>query len=681
MKGSLHMSNNPLEDFLRGVQGQAQGGGNPFGGQQQGQGQSQGPRQGSGIPGMPGFDVDINFDAFKKRSKKFKVFVIILAIIIIAFCYWWFHPPINIHSQELWWFIVIFICLPAFVIFRSLRAKAEADAQYDVDAQPKAKRYKTLGYIPIAIVVIFAIGSFASATFFPFNAHRYATVLETTEYDFASDIEEVDYTQIPVIDRDSAAILGNRAMGTIPDYVSQFEISPLYSQINYQDKPVRVSPLGYADLFKWLTNRDPGIPAYVLVDMTTQNTQIVRLNEAMKYTQAEPLVRNIDRYVQLKYPFYMFEQLAFEIDDNGHPWWICPVQKRTIGLFGGETIQRVVLVDASTGETQDMTIEDVPEWVDRAYPSDLLIKQYNWWGRYCNGWWNSWIGQEGVRQTTPGTNGQLGYNYIAKDDDVWVYSGVTSATADNSIVGFVLINQRTADSHYYAVAGATEDSAMASAEGQVQQMRYVSTFPLLINIGGQPTYFMALKDQAGLVKQFAMIDIMRYQNVAIGDTVSQCQASYEQLLATNGVTIHTSQPAIETTKLTGTVDAMAQAVINGNSHFYLSLTGDNRIFDCALPDLVQVVKVAPGDEVSIEFYENDTMCTVTSLTVGSGSDAKTAQLNSTDAAAAASDAAAAQATSAAGTSTPTSASADDPSAAAVATGGGSTEVTTEGAAV
>ena len=202
----------------------------------------------------------------------------------------------------------------------------------------------------MAVAVLGVLGAVMSLSIFPGNAEKYATVLQTTEDNFAQDIKEVNYSEIPVIDRDSAVLLGNREMGSIPEYVSQFEISPLYSQINYQSSPVRVSPLGYADLFKWFTNREAGIPAYALVNMTTQDAEIVRLEDnPIHYSESEPLVRNIDRHVQLSYPFYMFDQKSFEIDDEWHPWWICPVQSRTIGLFGGTTIQRVVMVDATTG--------------------------------------------------------------------------------------------------------------------------------------------------------------------------------------------------------------------------------------------------------------------------------------------------------------------------------------------
>ena len=349
----------------------------------------------------------------------------------------------------------------------------------------RSKLYRKLMIIPAAPLVAFVLGLLLSQPFFPGNAERYASVLSTTDGVFEQDIEEVDYSEVPVIDRDSAILLGNRAMGSIPEYVSQFEIADTYSQINYQGRPVRVSPLVYADLFKWLSNRDTGIPAYVLVDMVTQEAEVVRLEEPILYSDSEPFARNVDRHVQLSYPSLMFDQKSFELDEGGHPWWVYPVQRRTIGTFGGTDIYAVVLVDACTGETDFYAVEEVPTWVDRAYPSDLLIEQYNWSGMYENGWLNSWLGQEGVVRTTPGTNGQLGYNYIAQGEDIYLYTGVTSVTADDSSVGFILVNQRTGESHFYPVAGATEASAMASAEGQLQNLRYQATYPILLNVQGR----------------------------------------------------------------------------------------------------------------------------------------------------------------------------------------------------
>lgn len=532
-------------------------------------------------------------DKMPQWSRRALVILAIVAVMALGACYWWFHPALNIQSMQVWTWI-IGICVVGLL---ALWVAAERSVM-------RAKLYRRLMIVPAAPLVAFVLGLLLSQPFFPGNAERYASVLSTTDGVFAEDIQQVDYSEVPVIDRDSAILLGNRAMGSIPEYVSQFEIADTYSQINYQGRPVRVSPLVYADLFKWFSNRGTGIPAYVLVDMVTQEAEVVRLEEPILYSDSEPFARNVDRHVQLSYPSLMFDQKSFELDEDGHPWWVYPVQRRTIGTFGGTDIYAVVLVDACTGETDFYAVEEVPTWVDRAYPSDLLIEQYNWSGMYERGWLNSWLGQEGVVRTTPGTNGQLGYNYIAQGEDIYLYTGVTSVTADDSSVGFILVNQRTGESHFYPVAGATEASAMASAEGQLQNLRYQATYPILLNVAGQPTYFVSLKDDAGLVKMFAMINIEQYQSVATGSTVEECQEAYLALLAADGLlSEQEAADASVTVEVSGTIATIAQAVVDGNSHFYVTLEGDETIYDFALPGLLEIVTYQPGDEIAFRCGE------------------------------------------------------------------------------
>ncbi len=560
----------------------------------------------------------VEFSFAENMASWGKKALLVLAIVIVLVglaSYWWFHPPISINSIDTWNFVGLFVLLPLFLIFWSRSITYKRGSAKIKKNEAKAKKFKILTFIPIGVVVVGLLGGLLSLSFFPGNAAKYASILEPDTLKFSEDIKEVNYSEIPIIDHGSAELLGNRAMGSIPEYVSQFEVSSLYSQINYEETPVRISPLGYADIFKWWANRGTGIPAYAVVDMTNQDAEIVRLgDEGIRYSESEPLARNIHRYVQLKHPFYIFDAKSFEVDESGHPWWICPVKEFTIGLFGGQTISRVVLCDAVTGECQDLAVEDCPEWVDRVYPADLLVQQYNWHGAYSSGWLNSWLGQKGVVQTTPGTNNIQGYNYIAKDDDVWMYSGVTSATADSSIVGFVLVNQRTAEAHFYSVPGATEDSAMRSAEGQVQHLHYNATFPILININGQPTYFMALKDQAGLVKMFAMLDIQRYQNVAVGDTVAKTQEAYVQMLAVNGVIDEEeAEGLINFVEIEGVIESIGQAVIDGNTHFYVKLEDSPKVYEFALPELLEIVLYETGDTISFNYIESDSINIVQSI--------------------------------------------------------------------
>ncbi len=333
-----------------------------------------------------------------------------------------------------------------------------------------------------------------------FRAGDYRDLLTVTDGDFAAEVEEISYDQIPMLDANSATKLGNRKLGELADMVSQFEVADDYTQINYQGRPVRVTPLRYGDIIKWLNNRADGLPAYLLIDMVTQNVEVVRLEDGIHYTTAEHFSRNLYRHLRFHYPTYMFDEPAFEIDENGDPWWVCPRVSHTIGLFGGRDIIGAVLVNAVTGESAYYKTGDVPNWVDHVYTAELIMQQYDYHGAYVNGFINSLFGQRDVTVTTEG------YNYIAIGDDVYMYTGVTSVVSDESNIGFILSNQRTKETRFYLVAGAKEYSAMDSAQGQVQQMKYTATFPLLLNISDQPTYFMALKDAAELVKMYAMVN-------------------------------------------------------------------------------------------------------------------------------------------------------------------------------
>ena len=529
------------------------------------------------------------------KKGKAKVFLTFLVILIAGIYYYVTIPAINIHASGFWTFIlsVIVLLLAAYGIKRRFTSFQEAK---------RSKVFRIGGILFAALVIVFAVGSILSSPIV--NAKKYRNLLTIEERDFSKDIQPVNFSQIPLLDKDSAAILGNRKMGSMVDMVSQFEVSDLYSQINYQEKPIRVTPLVYASPVKWLTNQSQGIPAYIMIDMTTQDTSLVKLDKPIRYSEAEYLNRNIYRHLRFKYPTYIFDQLSFEIDDEGVPYWICPVRDYTIGLFGGATIGRVVICNAQTGECQDYALKDCPEWVDRANPADLLIQQYNYYGTLVNGYINSIFGQKGCLKSTDG------YNYMAMEDDVWVYTGVTSVSGDQSNVGFVLMNQRTRETRYYKVNGAEEYSAMGSAEGQVQNLGYQATFPILLNISNEPTYFMALKDSAGLVKKYAMVNIQKYQNVAIGDTVSACQDAYIKLLNTSGIT---SGNTGDSKKMTGTIQRIAQSVLDGNSHFYLVLNDHEEIFDVPVQDFLQVVTLQEGDKVTVEYLEGTPVCTVLNI--------------------------------------------------------------------
>ncbi|MDD3402997.1 MAG: CvpA family protein [Hespellia sp.] len=537
------------------------------------------------------------------KKGKMKLIGVIAILVIAAAYYYVALPALNFHSSDLWMFVIVLIVVGLVIAAQRVSKKRKLDFR-DLGELKNSGLIKSVLVLLAAVVVIYLVGSILSSPIV--NAKKYQSLLNVQNGEFTEDVEELSLNKIPLLDRDSATILGNRKMGSMVDMVSQFEVDELYSQINYQDSPTRVTPLRYASLIKWFTNMQEGIPAYITIDMATQTTNLVKLDQGMKYTTSDHFNRNIYRHLRFSYPTYIFDDLSFEIDDEGVPYWICPVRKYNIGLFGGVTVGRVVLCNAVTGETTDYAIEDVPEWIDRAYSADLLVQLYDYYGSLKHGYFNSILGQKDCLTTTNG------YNYLAINDDVWVYTGVTSVSGDQSNVGFVLMNQRTMETKYYNVEGAIEDSAMSSAEGQVQNLGYQATFPLLLNIESEPTYFIALKDDAGLVKKYAMVNVQKYQIVAIGDTVTECEAEYTSLMYENGIkTVAEDTRTVET--LTGKITKIAQGVIGGDSHYYIMIEGSDEIFDVSVVDFIDIIKYDEGDEVTVEYKKGDESNLVLSL--------------------------------------------------------------------
>ncbi len=520
----------------------------------------------------------------KTRGQGKRTLINLLVTALFALVYFYFAlPALNLQDTAFYTFIImvaVVYCFLSIVTQGLFKSETPSELWKNI----KSKCTIPL-FICIALAVIFVIGALISAPIF--RSRSYRDLLTVAEGDFVAEVNEISYGQIPMLDADSAEKLGDKKMGELADMVSQFEVANNYTQINYQGRPVRVSPLNYGDFFKWISNRSKGLPAYIIIDMVTQEADAVRLDEGMKYTTSEYFFRNVERHLRFQYPTMIFDTPNFEIDDEGTPYWVCPRIVKRIGLFGGTDIQGAVLMNAITGECT--YYDEAPTWVDRVYSANLIIQQYDYHGMYQNGWINSFIGQKGVTVTTEG------YNYIAADDDVYMYTGITSVNSDGSNVGFILANQRTKETKYYPCAGAQEVAAMASAEGIVQYMEYVATFPLLLNISEQPTYFMALKDSAGLVKMYAMVNVQQYQLVASGTTVAECERNYNELLGQSSI----GGGSYTGDSVTGEITDIRFAVIEGNTHAFIKLDKDKFYYVVSVADSELAAVLSVGDEVTI----------------------------------------------------------------------------------
>lgn len=537
----------------------------------------------------------------KVLSKGKSLLIALVVTAVFGFLYFYFQlPAINIHSGDFYVFIILLCAVFGACTLLLSGAQASSAREWVTTAR---KRAAVPFYIVCLCLAVAIVGTVIGWKIF--RARDYAGLLPIEDGDFASEVAEISFDQIPMLDSDSANVLATRRLGELADLVSQFEVNPESYQINYHDRPVRVTYLNYGDVFKWWNNQRNGIPAYLVIDMVTQEVSVERLDEGIRYSPSEYFFRDIDRYLRFKYPTKMFSDVNFEVNEEGEPYWVATVVTKRVGLFGGEDAIGAVLVNAVTGESEYLDIEEVPMWVDRVFTAELILEQYNYYGLYHGGFWNSLFGQSGCTESTDY------YNYIAQDDDVWLYTGITSVTGDRGNIGFILVNQRTKEARYYPCAGAEESSAMASAMGAVQQYSYQATAPLLLNTGGQPTYFMALKDASQLVKMYAMVNVQQYNIVATGNSVDECVENYEELLVQNGI-INGSLPgsageASET--LAARVEEVRSAVIDGNTVFYLSFEDEEGWFTISAADCPEAAILSPGDRVTVTFSPTEDVLT------------------------------------------------------------------------
>ena len=538
------------------------------------------------------------------EKKGLKIVInLLLTAVFGAVLYYFLLPAFNFKSILMYAFLgalCVFYCVINYVTSGALRTP---------DYSPYARKSSLVPKIIIGVLLaVVAVGFVVSSVVF--RASSYAKIIDVQTGDFAQEVDEADFSSVPVIDEATTAVLAERAVSDLDKlgYVSQFDIQPNYFQINYKDSPVRVVPLKYSNIIKWLTNAKNGLPAYVIVDARTQEAELMEVKGGMKYSTADHLNDNVVRHVRFKYPTYLFDTPTFEIDENGHPYWIFAKLDMTIGLFGGRDVTGAVICDSVTGECKEYTIEELRtkeelQWIDRIYSAQLLNEQYNFFGRYQGGFWNSILSQKNTYSTTED------YSYLAMNDDVYMYTGVTSLTNDESITGFILINQRTKEAKYYVMSGAKEASAQASAQGLVQQYEYTASFPLLLNIDGVPTYFMSLKDASSLVKGYAMINVGQYTLGTTGTTLEECINNYVKVLSDNNINVSVNTDGIdentgsagdpvEKLTATGVITDIRTAVVNGNSVYYIKLDSADCYYSVKAADAESVVLVNKGDEVT-----------------------------------------------------------------------------------
>lgn len=496
-----------------------------------------------------------------------------LALLCYGFCYV-ASIPWNLQSSSLWLiFIIYYLIMTAIghVMYRSSAVK------------------KGMVVVGILIITVFAARHVLSSVLFV--SQTAANRITVQEGDFDADIPKTaDLKKIPLMDSDAAAILGNRAIGELSDVVSQYVLNQNeYSTILYNGKVVKVTPLEYDGIFKWFSNHKNGIPGYVIVDPETNSAKYVKLPNPIRYSMSGAFGENIYRHARAKYPTKMFGNCMFQLDDDGNPVWSLMTYHNERGFSVWKT-DGVIVVNAVTGETQWYDFDSVPEWIDSVYTGDNIAQLYDSYGMWQNGYWNSVFSQVGCTRTTDD------YGYLAVDNDICIYTGVTSAASDNSNIGFIIVNSRTGEFTFYSSAGADEHSAMAAAEGAVQNYGYQASFPSLINVSGDPVYAMILKDVSGLTKGYAFVNEKHYTVIGTGDTLNEAMRSYQNNMSKNGYNLKEMIDTESTSSFDDVIREMYYLPVDGELWTYIKAES-GRVYKGYFNDTDMLFST--GDEITV----------------------------------------------------------------------------------
>ena len=512
-----------------------------------------------------------------------RILAVALTIVWMLLLNFWMMPAINIQSTTMWLMVILTLVGGAVIMWC---------AEYFIGDDNYRGAIVCI-LLVVTVVVLMAILSVPSWNLF--NAGAFRDVVNIKQEDNTlDDLPKVESAKdIPIVDMYTARQLGDRTMGAMSKYSSQYEVNQEYNLISFNGSYVRISPLEYGDFWKWNTSKRNGIPGYVTVNVYTQEAKFVQPEKSMFYSPSAGFGDKLKRHLLSLYPSYMMEKAHFEVDDEGVQYYVVPVVRATAGLFGAMEVYKVILCNAETGDAKEYNLDEVPMWVDHVFSVEYIMERLDWHYKYVHGFWNTWFAKKDIKGTSYSYDNAQ-YFFIPKDGDVFLYTGITSSGTDESNFGFILANMRTGEIRYYDDIGAEESSAQSSAEGLVQNLGYKAGPVMAVTVDGVSTYFMTLKDKGGLVKKVAFVNKANYTIAAEADTIEQALKLYRSKI--KGEIINE-----ETETKDGIVNFLFTAVKEGTTFFYFKIEGDNTLYASSLLTNEVQVTMFVGSKINFTY--------------------------------------------------------------------------------
>lgn len=465
--------------------------------------------------------------------------------------------------------------------------------------------YNDINFIPIivigAIIVVANIVGLTGGTMLFQANNAYKQLGEVEESSFTDSIVPIDNTQIPIVDEDLALKQAEKKLGEEPGLGSIVDVGDFTLQ-QVDGELTFVAPLEHSGMWKYFDNKTT--PGYITVSATDpDDVQLVQELDGkeikLRYLETACFGDKLLRHIRNSgYRTTGLTDMSFELDESGRPYWTVTIYENT-AFWGLPEANGVLVCDAQTGECELYSIEEAPDWIDKIQPDDFIDEQIDNYGDYGKGFWNSIFGKNGVINKTPGLL------TVYNNGECYYYTGMTSVGNDDATTGFMMVNTRTKEAKFFQMAGATEESAQASAEGKIQEKGYNATLPVPINVQGIPTYFMTLKDKSGLIKAYAMVNIENYSIVATGESIDQVEQTYIDAMLADGNDAVIGSDEAYSYSVEGTVTRISANISNGNTVYYMIINDDTTKLYVAASKLSNELPITrEGDNVKISYIDD-----------------------------------------------------------------------------
>lgn len=446
-------------------------------------------------------------------KKDFFLKFLLLLCIEIAFAFF-FTPAFSPFSFKFWFLVVLPIILWLWSICPS-----------------KTKLYKITSTLLILLVTfliffgfIFLLSSGTSS-----EVHsQIAKIHNDGDFD-DSVIEITSPTDIPLVDKEYAITLASNLINSNQQYFETYRLGTECNLIYYKESYYRILPLEYIDPLNL-----GGVPGYILVNVYSGETSFIKLenNNAIKYSPASILDKDLSRYIRFKYPTELFGDENFEIDDNGHPYYIVPTLRIKSVLFGGHYVYGALVVDAVTGDIQKYTtLDSIPKWVENVYDIERLMTEAKWHLDYDAGPSNFIMRSA---ENTPTTRYHLNSEYymFGKDGEIYVYTEITLGPSYMNNIAFLLGNLRSGVLTYYSDYGISGYNAQIATQTLYPENQYVPSRVLLLNIEGNSVYYLTLKNHLEHPEQYAFVNKYKEPFVfwVAGETIDEALRNYYKTL-------------------------------------------------------------------------------------------------------------------------------------------------------